>query len=506
MHKVSQRTSLTILARIAPYLLIAASLAVLLVYILPGQYAHPSSDDFCMAAGVNEQGLATHLWNHYLEWSGRYTSNALYAIYPLLFDLFDGYKFIPLIVILGLLLATAYFLSNLFATRLFARPVLLSSLCFVSVYLLGMLSPASSLYWMAGAFTYQTANIFFLVALGMMIQLSDRQKRSQNYFGLSVVLLLVVIIAVGTNETSMLALTALVLLGFLMHLRSGWVVIRPWLAIAVVALACFGIVYFSPGNAVRADDFPLRHDLARAITGSLSIGFKTLWIWISNPVLIVSGLLAPFAISRLYLMSGRFLSVSGPLIAALVLCTFALPVMLQFPAWWSMGGWPPARTLDAIYFLFLIGWFSSIGALTIRYLCQGKWNGVLNQHHPYAAFALLILSGLFTLVVLQSNAYRLAREDLFSVARPYHEYLNRRYDQIEAAVASGQRNLVVPDYRQKYPRSIFFNDIMQNPDHWRNVCYAGYFGLEKIKRQGGERGLDRREPPGKRRVTSHRFR
>jgi hypothetical protein len=468
MHTVSQQSSFTLLARIAPYLLIAASLAVLLVYVLLGQYAHPSSDDFCMAAGVNEQGLATHLWHHYFEWSGRYTGNALYASYPLLFGLFDGYQYIPLIVITGLFLATAYFLSSLFVTRLFARPVLLFSLCFVSVYLLGMLSPASSLFWMAGAFTYQTANIFFLVTLGMMIQLFDRQKRSQHYFGLSIVLLLVVIITVGTNETSMLALTTLVLLGFLMHLRSGWLVIRPWLAIAVVALVCFGIVYFSPGNTVRATDFPLRHDLARAITGSLTIGLKILWIWISNPVLIASSVLAPFAVSRLYLMSGRFFAVSGSLIAALVLCTLALPVMLQFPAWWGMGGWPPARTLDAIYFLFLVGWFSSIGALTIRYLCQGKWNGALNLYHPRAAVALLILSGLFTLAVLQSNAYRLARMDLFSMAGPYHEYLNERYDQIEAALASGQHRLVVPDYRQKYPRSIFFNDIMHNQaTKWR---------------------------------------
>ena len=97
--------------------------------------------------------------------------------------------------------------------------------------------------------------------------------------------------------------------------------------------------------------------------------------------------------------------------------------------------------------------------------------------------ALLLLTGLFTAAALNSKAYQLAKTDLFYLARPYHEYLKKRYTQIEQEKAKGQRYLVVPDYKQDYPRSIFFNDIMQNPNHWRNVCYADYFDLEKIKRK-----------------------
>ena len=107
----------------------------------------------------------------------------------------------------------------------------------------------------------------------------------------------------------------------------------------------------------------------------------------------------------------------------------------------------------------------------------------MRPYKPGAAVALLLLSGLFTAVALESKAYQLAKTDLFHLAQPYHDYLNERYEQIEQAKANGQRYLVVVDYQQEYPRSIFFNDIMHNPDHWRNDCYADYFGLEKIKRQ-----------------------
>ena len=436
-----------------------------------------------MASGVNDYGLTRYLWKHYFEWSGRYTGNALYAAYPIIFDLFDGYKYIPALLMVAFFLATAFFLSIFFSVRIYARTVLLSSLCFVCIYLLGMTSPASGLYWMAGALTYQSANILFLVVLGLMIQLADRQKSSNNYCNLFIVLLLVMVVAVGANETSMLALTGLAILGVVAHLRAGWVILKPWLVILVVTLVCFSVVYFSPGNTIRAADFPLRHDLFRSISGSLSVGLKIMWLWVSNPVLIVSSMLAPFAVSRLLQSSARSLTVSKTMIVTLMLWTFVMPVLLQFPAWWSMGGWPPARTVDAIYFLFLVSWYLTVGAFTVRYLYKGKWNLLMSPYKPKAAVVLLLLSVLFTAAALGSKAYQRARTDLFHLARPYHEYLNERYKQIEQAVADGQGRLIVPDYQLEYPRSIFFNDIMHNPNHWRNDCYADYFGLEKIKRK-----------------------
>ncbi|MFV9615989.1 MAG: DUF6056 family protein [Gammaproteobacteria bacterium] len=476
------------LVQLASYMLIAICLAVVLVFVMLAQYSHPSSDDFCMASGVNDFGLIRHLWDHYFEWSGRYTSNTLYAIYPVIFGLFDGYKFIPAVVLLMFFIATAFFLSRLFNVSVVARPVLLSSLCFISVYLLGMMSPASSLYWMAGALTYQSANILFFVVLGLMLQLADRQKSAKNSFNSFAVLLLVLVFAIGTNETSMLALTGLALLGVVLHLRSGRAILKPWLVILVVALVCFSVVYYSPGNVIRAADFPLRHDLSRSLNGSLSVGFKILWLWLSNPVLIVSSFLAPFAISSLTLLSARSFAVSKRMVVILVLATLAMPVLLQFPAWWSMGGWPPARTQDAIYFLFLVGWYLSIGAFTIHYLCKGKRSQVRSTYSPGSAVILVLLAGLFTAAALESHAYQLAKADLFHLARPYDEYLNMRYKIIEQAEADGQRYLAVPDYQLELPRTIFFNDIMFKPNHWRNVCYADYFGLEKIKRKKRARG------------------
>lgn len=484
-HIETKTNNLTIIARITPALLFVSCLAIVIIFILLAQHAQPSSDDFCMASGVNKSGLIRHLWEHYFEWSGRYTGNALYAVYPVIFDLFGAYKFIPALLLPALLTATAFFLSTVFRITLFCRFVWLVSFCFVCIFLLGLMSPASSLYWMAGAFTYQTANILLLVLLGLMIQLVDRQHESKNYTHLLAVLLIIMALAIGTNETSMLALTGLSLFMLIFHVRSGRAKLKPWLAIFLLALACFSIVYLSPGNTVRAADFPLRHDLARSVKGSLAVGFSILWIWVSNPLLIVSSLLAPFAIAKLDRLSDRALTVSRMNIIILAAITLMIPLVLQFPAWWSMGGWPPARTVDVIYFLFLVCWYITVGAISLHYLHSGKWKLLKQAESSIRSIVIILLSLAFTVTAIGGKSYQLALNDLLHHARPYHEYLNARYQQIEQAKANDAAYLVVPDYHRQLPRTIYFNDIMHNPEHWRNVCYADYFGLQKVSR--GER-------------------
>jgi len=486
-----------LLARAGPYLVLAACLAVAVLFALLGQYAHPSSDDFCMAAGVERFGLLAQLWQHYFEWSGRYSGNAFYAIYPLILGLFDGYGYIAVFMITLLFVAAAFFLSMLFQISIFSRLVLLSSVGFVSVYLLGLISPASSLYWMAGALSYQTANVLLLIILGLMIHVARLQQLSRAYRLPLAMLLVVIGIAMGANETSMLAITALAFVAFAVRLRSGWPILKPWLIVLLTALICFAVVYLSPGNAVRAADFPLRHGFMRAVNGSVFTGLQALWIWFSNPVLITGSLLAAVALFRLNHLAARPLQVTNAWIVLLLLCTLLLPIVLQLPAWWAMGGWPPPRTLDAIYFLFLLSWFATVGAIALR-LSGTATSGPRKRPKPgFAAFAVTLVALGFTWAVLASPALQRVKHDLFQAASPWSGYMHQRYRQIDQAVADGRLDLVVADYEQAYPVSLYFNDIMRKPWHWRNRCYADYFGLNTIRRAGSGAGLGRERDKAK---------
>ena len=104
------KTYLTVLARISPWLVVAICMAVVLVFVLLAPYAHPSTDDLCLANGIRRDGLINHLWKHYFEWSGRYSGNALYGVYPLIFGMFEGYRYIPVIIIASLFIASLFFI------------------------------------------------------------------------------------------------------------------------------------------------------------------------------------------------------------------------------------------------------------------------------------------------------------------------------------------------------------------------------------------------------------
>ena len=469
--------------RVAAYLIALVGFIVVLSFVWLGQYAHPSSDDFCMATGVRHEGLFPHLLNHYVEWSGRYSGNALYAIYPLIFGMFSGLAFMPAILILLLFLSCSYFLSKLFNLRLRSKTVLLISLCFVSVFLLGMKHSASSLYWPAGALSYQTANILLLLTLALMISLMDRLKQQKNYNLTLISLVLIVILGMGTNETNMLSLTGIVALASLIHLRTGWSTLKPWVIISMVTLVSFAIVYLAPGNVVREASFPLRHDLVRAINGSLDMGLWVLMGWLLNPLFIVASLLFPLAIARLYALSSRSFNVSNRLLVVVVLITLLLPFVLQFPAWWAMGGWPPPRTVDATFFVFMLSWFFMLGVLTIRFAPASFLNS--NEKYFPVSSGIIFSVGtlLFTLAVVGNFKFKRVQQDIWQRAEPFNAYMLKRYTLIDQSVSHQHLALLVPAFKKEFPRSIYFNDIVPDSRDWRNVCYADYFGLQVVGRE-----------------------
>ncbi len=464
-------------------LLVVTALIVISTYIALGFYAYPSADDFCMANGVEQNGLFAHLWHHYLFWSGRYSGNAFYAIYPLLFGFFSGYPWLAVILILLLYAGAVFFLSSLFRLNSTSALVLLTALGFVCVYLLGLRHTASSLYWMAGSLSYQTANIFILFTLGLIIRLIDKQQVDENYRSTLLPLLALIVVGMGCNETNLITLMGVTSLPFLLHIRLGWKVLKPWFWVLVVSVICFALVYFAPGNAVRESTFPYRHDLLHSIAGSLRMGLWSISVWTLNPVFIVASLLVPFIVSRLYRTSDRIMTISPGLIVVMGLITLSIPFVLQFPAWWSMGGWPPPRTVDAIFFVFLLSWSLTLGALVIRFLSPGKviFDKIAFIGKPVTIFWLTAI--LFSLAVAINSKFQRAQNDLWNRVQPFAQYMLERQTRITQALDKQQGYARVPVYKEDYPRSIYFNDIRTDSRDWRNVCYARYFGLQGISRE-----------------------
>lgn len=462
-------------------LLVAAWLAVSLMFIALGQYAYPSADDFCMATGVREIGLWQHLWNHYFDWSGRYAGNAFYALYPLLFGLFDGYALIAGLLIGCLYAALLFALSGLFRLRWHSPPVLVVALGILAMYLLGLRHSASSLYWMAGGLSYQTSGILLLLAIGLILRINDLAKARRQAARHIAVLVVVIVLGMGTNEINLLVMSALMGTMLWMALVSG----RRrslWAGLLLLTLLCFAVVYLAPGNGVRESTFPLRHDWLRSIEGSLRMGGWSILAWVGVPAFIVGSLLIPFATLWLARTGSRRLRVTTRGLLLSVSVTLLMPLLLQFPAWWSMGGWPPPRSVDAIYFVFLLCWIVAVAAFTLRLLPAPAIWSAAGRLRPGAARLLLALAILFAVSLLINGRLIRAWNDLTIHAGPFHGYLMERHDHIESALARGQQSVWLPAYPGELPRSIYFNDIRPDWRDWRNTCYAQYFGLQAVWR------------------------
>lgn len=465
---------------VLPIVLIATTCAgVLLLHAALGLYVYPAADDFCMVSGVEQMGFFAYLKQHYIEWSGRYTGNALYGLYPLLFGLFEGYAWLGLLQILAFLAAFAFALASLFDLRMSHPRVVLSSLLLVALYLLGLRHTASSLYWMAGALSYQSANILLLLIVGSAVRFL-RAPRSRV---LPICIGVLLVLAMGSNETSMIVLllvTALILLLVYRRQAGGR---SASLALMVLAVGCFLLVFLAPGNAERASTFPLRHDLLRSIDGSLRMGGWTLMVWLTQPVFIVGSLLIAFAAQFLERQSAVALTPGSKTLVLLAAMTLVFPFLLQFPAWWSMGGWPPPRTVDAIFFVFFLCWTLLVGGLSLRFMPAGvtaAGNGGVNRLMLPALWGLALL---FVISVGLNLRLQRAWTDLTQHAPGFAQYMQQRHALIQRSLDNRVYSLEVPAYPGELPRSIFFNDIRPDWRDWRNACYARHFGLGAIQRE-----------------------
>lgn len=470
------------LPKLSLYSIAVVCIFIIMVFVLLSQYSHPAVDDFCVASKVNDLGFVNHLQRHYLKVGGRYSGNAIYALFTQVFDLFKGYFLVPLILLAALGMAVAFLISTIFKIKSYNLLVILSVIAFLCIYLLGMTRVSTGIYWMAGALTYQGGNILFVVLAGLSIRLYDRQINSEQYRSTLLLLLLVCGIVMGLNETILLATAGFIVLANLLLYKTGSADNKPWLIMLFVTLICFCIVYFAPGNDVRSAHFPLRNDFIHAISGSWDYGVNYLKHWSISPILISSSILATFLVSSLYSFKNREFVVTANHLVFLFIVTLLTPFIFSFPAWWAMGVDPPYRTSNTIYFLFILSWFLTIAALTI-FIVQSKVLSKLGHVNKYKELAIGIVTIPFLYYLLMNGNFKGALDDLRDNARHYDQYLNERYKAIEESLGKGVLTLVVPKYSYTYPTSIYFDDITNNPEDWRNTCYSDYFGLDNIRKQ-----------------------
>jgi hypothetical protein len=449
----------------------AALLAVLGLFIAACVFAHPIADDFDYASHAREAGMSTAWRQQYLTWNGRYTSNLLTLAIPLAGHTLAGYR----AAVASMLAATAptlyLFLRALAPDRFTHRETATGALVLCVLYLCQMPSIGEGLYWYTSAVTYHAS----LVVAAIQFACLAHSRRGRMPALVAAIVLAVAL--AGFNEVIMVLMLAVY--GALVVVTTGesGPDRRRFSTLLAVAAGCAIVVAASPGNAVRLEQFPLRHQLGRslAMTALHTVRFLAAWVS-SGPLLIASMLWLPHA-QRL--APGAALR---PRRVHLLLCLFGLVLVVPaaaFPAYWATGVLGQHRTMNIAYFAFLILWFMALGLWSASNSSRACAVGAVAGQLRTPLTVMLLLS-----LALTQNSYRVGADWLSGRFARFDREMRERDRMLRGCHQAGGASCEI-DPISMVPDSFFVLDISANPRDWVNVAYARYYRLTEVRLRPG---------------------
>jgi hypothetical protein len=412
----------------------------LLPFLVLTLFSNPSYDDYCHAAKTLELGFVNTQKSFYNTWNGRYFSMALLSLSPVISGSFTGYKIFALIIILLTFFSLFFFISVVLLPGAARVDRLIAASLIAALYSNQMPDITEGYYWMPATVCYQLANILTLIFFVLVIRDDERGQPARGLL-LSFAFFLIVAIT-GSSEPSMIILLLLLALITTKAFSIRSSTRRIWLAFLTVAVVCAIVVIAAPGNAVRGGHFPERHRLFFSLGQALIEAARYSVKWLVNPAFVLSTILyVPLAYrfsDRSVLLKRHFYI--HPLTSLILL--LMIVYLGFFAPLWSMGLVGPERTMNQVYFFFLLGWYINISV----------WVGYFKEKHALEISSLpiyvyLICLPLIPLALLFSNNTRTAMKDLFSgSAYRYDQSVKERRTQFEQCARAGVSNCPVKKY------------------------------------------------------------
>ena len=462
-------------SRTFQWLLLFLLLLALFRHVWLAAYVHPYADDLSYATVGMRYGLMERLALEYNHWNGRYLSNILVLRSPMVLGFERGlfwYRFVPLALMFLTWVGAYLLIKALFRGLISNANAIIAGLVFLLVYLNAMPDASEGFYWYTGAVSYQLPSALLLILAAQWINyLRDPIGPLPVVHALFMGLLIIVAAGCSEQHMAMLVVGHAALL-MAQRMRTGrWN--RTLLLFFALSLICGLVVALAPGNAVRGENFPTKHD--PLITGLWSIlqsgRFIAIWVFTTMllPISVVFiGWLRSVddgTITRTTWMNmNKWAAAALPMLAVLV--SMILP-------YWSTGLLGQYRTVNAALLLFLPLWFVALAVWDTQ-VFRKRWPLKFDIQRTRAALLLAIL--LFFVWGRDMNVSL----DLFtgSAAQYDHEMLDRS-TRIEQAVESGNTEVLLPAVTQ--PRSLVITQPGSDPDQWMNRSLAEYFGNKDLE-------------------------
>jgi len=423
-----------------------------------------AADDF----GYVNPALLNGFWqaqrSAYLTWTGRFTSTFLQSLFGVLVS-GEGRPIVySLITFAVLLLAFAVFYSRFLSLKITDFKVLLfSCVSFVTLYIVTP-NKSESWYWMTGSITYLWPIIFLTFGLSALF---IKKVRKIDY----ILSFLFVFLATAGNETFGLS-SFIVLAGLLIYSILTKHLNKLLLTMSVAAAISFGLVYLSPGNAVRAigggsDQMSWFGSFAYAV----QTGPSYLCSLIVRNILFLTSLLIVFSYFFSIIFAKTDIKNSLDDILKKMFIVLATPVFISilylFPAFRILGRIPPDRSDLTLAFVTLVSVIALAYCLSRVFSIERVRRSIIFEIVIFSSAFLLFISSFTFVSTLASDIY---------IAKNYSTAYDNLDFQLKKASDSGSKKDVVV---AKLPDSGLVTP-MQLQYQWVRVAVSNYYKVSGI--------------------------
>jgi hypothetical protein len=423
-------------------------------------YNQPSADDFTFATLMKDEGgfwATQKFW--YVTWGGRYFATAMGCLSPMVFHSTIGYKLQSDLLVAIFVLGVYWIIGLVFRnTNRMARCSITALIALL--YFLYFPDIAQGLFWMEGAIVYQLPIVLTIILLGCLIRfLHSGQKL---FFIYSV---LIVFALIGSNEVTMIYsdfLVTILLIGNYLQKRKFNYSLLTLFGLAIL----FSIfVLAAPGNEHRGSYFPGQHQFWFSVHNAYAFGRNSRSDWTWNSIYIF--LLVFF----FFLLNANTGKIFKPLLNPfflLLICIF-IPFIGYFIGFWSMGTYPPSRTVNLIYFYFLLS--------GVYFLYSLAWFLTQRLHFndikiPAGVYSILVILMVYS-VVSKPTTMSIVYDDILS-GRDAN--FNKQIEQRLATVQSFKGHLCTVKPITDIPKTFNLTDISGDTTMWTNQLFAQYYG------------------------------
>lgn len=464
------------------------------------KYNHPSADDFNYSVTTFCEWNSSHsVWkllksavntskSFYDSWQGLYTSAFFLALQPAIF----GEKFYALTGILMLsiiIFGTCYFFSFLVKKIIGGSALDGIAIGCVASFLMIQWMPScvQGLYWYNGAVNYGLFYMVMLLLVCTVINLHKACGKKDNIKAILGCCFLGFWLEGGNHVTAFMGL--LFVLGFVLveiYLKNKSKVICYSFILAFM-VACFLFNVMSPGTKVRQDrlnDYGM--DAIETIRNAVTGGLRNINSWIDLAPIVAVLLVIPIFLKLIKKVrdntSFRF---KNPFLVFVF--SVAWICVMYCPPLYAMGYLGEGRLHNIVYYnfiiLFLINIFYCAGWVVSKMDSKNE-SYVLGISMKWVYCTIVLVIGL--LISRWDSTWGAEAVAEMKLGEP-QLYSQQAHERNELLLNSGGHDVIVKEYSVR-PETLFFDDITEDADDWRNASVRMFYGLNSIiiERQGVE--------------------